>query len=296
MYLDVTSLKSLFDDSSKDDDDHPCNNPILDQKTQRLLKRKKLHHRLARMQQRPRLPVSNNHQPSKESLCLSSDTKRSESLFSNHHQAFLGMMIQESELMNDPHDDRHDDDDDDDVRSNHERPKKKNKLLMEEDVHEQEQMAQQLGLSLREYQALEAQMNNSDMGEREIAHYRQVFEKFDLDESLAISRDELRLLMREIEPNLDEEELSEVLTQADADGDGEIDFEEFIVMMKARKRILAVARGIYNGASQGQAKATTTEPRHKFQLPPLKLGPTRRRKHQNNKYKFNVRERIMSKL
>ena len=39
-----------------------------------------------------------------------------------------------------------------------------------------------------------------------------------------------------------DEELEKIITEADKDGDGEIDLEEFINMMRARKRVELLAK------------------------------------------------------
>ena len=46
--------------------------------------------------------------------------------------------------------------------------------------------------------------------------------------------EELRDVMEELGEDMNEKELEEMIHEADADGDGEINYEEFTSMMRAR--------------------------------------------------------------
>ena len=52
---------------------------------------------------------------------------------------------------------------------------------------------------------------------------RQAFSVFDVDKSGTISPDELRRVMRSIGENFSDDEISEMMRQADKDGNGSID-------------------------------------------------------------------------
>lgn len=54
---------------------------------------------------------------------------------------------------------------------------------------------------------------------------RMAFEVFDRDGSGTISSDELRLVMKQLGENLTDQEINEMLQEADKDGDGMIDCE-----------------------------------------------------------------------
>jgi calmodulin len=56
---------------------------------------------------------------------------------------------------------------------------------------------------------------------------------FDVDGNGLIDRDELRKVMSSLNETLSEEELDAMIKEADANGDGQISFEEFKTMMGA---------------------------------------------------------------
>uniref|UniRef100_F6PQ89 EF-hand domain-containing protein n=2 Tax=Ciona intestinalis TaxID=7719 RepID=F6PQ89_CIOIN len=57
------------------------------------------------------------------------------------------------------------------------------------------------------------------------------FKVFDRDNNGFISRDELRNVLRTMTENPTEEELDEMMREADTDGDGQIDYREFVAML-----------------------------------------------------------------
>lgn len=57
------------------------------------------------------------------------------------------------------------------------------------------------------------------------------FAYFDKDGSGTISRDELRQCLQSEDFSMTEEEINTMLEGVDADGDGEVDYQEFIMMM-----------------------------------------------------------------
>ena len=57
---------------------------------------------------------------------------------------------------------------------------------------------------------------------------------FDSDGSGSISASELRLIMSNLGQNLSDEEIELMIREADIDGDGQIDYEEFVKMMNSK--------------------------------------------------------------
>jgi len=77
---------------------------------------------------------------------------------------------------------------------------------------------------------MEKKLQGGD-GEEEI---RQAFKVFDYDDSGTISVAELRKVMSSLGEKLTDGEIEAMMREADADGDGEINYEEFVKMMTSK--------------------------------------------------------------
>eukprot|EP00397_Hematodinium_sp_SG-2012_P047181 GEMP01053551.1.p1 GENE.GEMP01053551.1~~GEMP01053551.1.p1 ORF type:complete len:154 (+),score=43.85 GEMP01053551.1:319-780(+) len=73
-------------------------------------------------------------------------------------------------------------------------------------------------------------MNDSDTEEELI----EAFKVFDRDSSGFISAQNLRSVMNNVGETLTDEEVDEMVTEADLDGDGQINYEEFVRMMMGK--------------------------------------------------------------
>ena len=58
---------------------------------------------------------------------------------------------------------------------------------------------------------------------------------FDKDGNGKISSEELKIVMQNLGERLTDEEINEMIREADNDGDGEVDYEEFVKMMSSSK-------------------------------------------------------------
>lgn len=67
--------------------------------------------------------------------------------------------------------------------------------------------------------------------EEEKVAYRVVFEKYDADGSGAVDKKELQAVFAECGQSLTDEECGELMTEFDTDGNGELEFKEFLAMM-----------------------------------------------------------------
>ncbi|CAH1788765.1 unnamed protein product [Owenia fusiformis] len=74
------------------------------------------------------------------------------------------------------------------------------------------------------------------MSEGEIAGYREVFNMFDLDGSGSISSGELKVALEEMGFVPSDEEVQVLLRQIDADGSGQVEWEEFLAMFQAKPK------------------------------------------------------------
>jgi len=76
------------------------------------------------------------------------------------------------------------------------------------------------------------EMMTGKMGDRDSPEeIRRVFKLFDDDETGKISFRNLKRVARELGENMTDEELQEMITKADLDGDGEVNEEEFMRIM-----------------------------------------------------------------
>ena len=64
---------------------------------------------------------------------------------------------------------------------------------------------------------------------------RSAFNYFDKDNSGTISKTELRECLQSDDFTLSEEQINELLNGVDANNDGQIDYQEFITMMKGNQ-------------------------------------------------------------
>lgn len=75
-----------------------------------------------------------------------------------------------------------------------------------------------------------------DSGDAADEELREAFKVFDKDQDGLISAAELRHVMANIGERLTDEEVGEMISEADVDGDGQINYEEFVKCMMAKKR------------------------------------------------------------
>ena len=72
------------------------------------------------------------------------------------------------------------------------------------------------------------------LSEEQVAEYKEAFELFDQDGSGTITLAELKAVMKNLGLNPSDNELLEMINEVDADGNGTIEFTEFLDLM-ARK-------------------------------------------------------------
>eukprot|EP00873_Tetraselmis_striata_P016298 jgi/Tetstr1/436562/TSEL_002716.t1 len=77
---------------------------------------------------------------------------------------------------------------------------------------------------------------SANMEEEEIEKFRDLFGVFDEDSSGRISNKELGTALRSLGQTITEAELQSMLGQADKDGDGTMDFEEFLQLMSGNMK------------------------------------------------------------
>jgi|EP00672_Neobodo_designis_P025063 calmodulin len=72
------------------------------------------------------------------------------------------------------------------------------------------------------------------LSDEERAEFKEIFDLVDEDKSGEISKNELKKLMETLRLHPTEEELTAMMREVDADGSGDIDFDEFVTVMSRR--------------------------------------------------------------
>ncbi|KAG1838149.1 hypothetical protein DFJ58DRAFT_814683 [Suillus subalutaceus] len=75
-----------------------------------------------------------------------------------------------------------------------------------------------------------------ELSEEQIAEFKEAFALFDIDGDGSITTKELGTVMRSIGQNPTEAELQDMINEVDADGNGTLDFTEFLTMMARKMR------------------------------------------------------------
>ncbi|XP_052105393.1 calmodulin-like isoform X2 [Mytilus californianus] len=101
---------------------------------------------------------------------------------------------------------------------------------MEADKLTEERTAGTGTLNFPEFLTMMATMKDKDSEEE----LRGAFRAFDKDKNGFVSAAELRHVMTNLGEKLTDGKVDEMMKEADTDGDGNIKYEEFIVMMSAK--------------------------------------------------------------
>jgi len=88
---------------------------------------------------------------------------------------------------------------------------------------------------LEELTATPVPIHEASMQHDELkAKLRPIFDKFDTDGSGAVSKAEMQLMVAELKLEVTDEQLTAIMADADPDGSGEIDFDEFVTALRAQ--------------------------------------------------------------
>ena len=85
-----------------------------------------------------------------------------------------------------------------------------------------------------------------DIPEHRLKDYRDAFEMFDKDKDGTITAKELLSIMRSLNQDPSEQELHEMIAEVDIDGNGKIDFEEFVSLMNRRSKETDIEEEVIN--------------------------------------------------
>jgi calmodulin len=85
-----------------------------------------------------------------------------------------------------------------------------------------------------------------DIPEHRLKDYRDAFEMFDKDKDGTITAKELANVMRSLNQDPSEQELQDMIAEVDVDGNGRIDFEEFVSLMNRRSKETDIEEEVIN--------------------------------------------------
>jgi len=80
-------------------------------------------------------------------------------------------------------------------------------------------------------------MAEHGLSDDEVADLREAFSMYDVDGGGSISIDELRGVMKSLGHNPSDEDLGRMIQSVDDNGNNEIDFQEFLVLMSSKRTI-----------------------------------------------------------
>ena len=105
-----------------------------------------------------------------------------------------------------------------------------------------------------------------DISQERRKEYKDAFEMFDKNKDGKITITELANVMRSLNLDPTEEELKEMIDEVDLDGNGEIDFEEFVTLMNRRSKETDTEEVILNAFRvfdiEGNGLLSITDMRH----------------------------------
>jgi len=79
-------------------------------------------------------------------------------------------------------------------------------------------------------------MSKHGLSEEEVGDLKEAFSLFDIDGDGTITLVELKEVMRSLGQNPTEQELIQMINSVDDNGDNEIDFEEFLILMSSKNQ------------------------------------------------------------
>lgn len=101
---------------------------------------------------------------------------------------------------------------------------------------------------------------NMSLSPEQVEEFRSAFEMFDIDKDGCITGDELKTIMQNLRIEVTDIEISSMIQRVDIDGNGTIEFNEFLEMMARRLRRQALV------SDEERRKAFEREARQAFKV------------------------------
>eukprot|EP00750_Incisomonas_marina_P012094 INCI16560.1.p1 GENE.INCI16560.1~~INCI16560.1.p1 ORF type:complete len:1448 (+),score=415.87 INCI16560.1:180-4346(+) len=140
----------------------------------------------------------------------------------------------------------------------------------DQELSEREAFAQQLGTSVQDLEQLDLELRSTGSDDD---HYFEAFQMFDMDGNGTVDASELPQVLGFLKEDMDPSEADKMVRDADTNSDGLINYEEFVSLMRARKRIRILAHRMQgqrasNAVSQNKRPSGVPPPKRAFEVPP----------------------------
>ena len=89
-------------------------------------------------------------------------------------------------------------------------------------------------IKLKKLYKMDSQIEDLDLTPAQIAEFREAFSLFDHDENGSVSTSELGEVLRSLGQNPTENELRDMVNEIDEDGNGTIEFMEFLILLTSK--------------------------------------------------------------
>ena len=124
-----------------------------------------------------------------------------------------------------------------------------------EQTADKESFAREMGTTMEDLEALELELQSTEADD---SQYAEAFQMFDMDGNGTVDASELPQVLTFLKEDVDPKEADKMIREADSNNDGLINYDEFIALMRARKRVRIIAQRMQEQRGQARRRPTTT--------------------------------------
>ena len=157
-----------------------------------------------------------------------------------------------------------------------------------EQTADKESFAREMGTTMEDLEALELELQSTEADD---SQYAEAFQMFDMDGNGTVDASELPQVLTFLKEDVDPKEADKMIREADSNNDGLINYDEFIALMRARKRVRIIAQRMQE--QRGQARRRPAAPCLLGKSGRARLWPDRpdgrRRRRHRQRYRLPAR-------